>query len=155
MSNDPACWSWPVPIVETREQFLARLEAYNASVGPNLRRNPKVADFMDFGVPSFSDFHTGPGGRLWCAICETAGRLVLDHCHGTGQVRGWLCMSCNVLEGRSGHPVFEAYRRRHPASILDVHDMYHDGIGWIYGWSAVEHRTEISAGGPRPPTPWE
>jgi hypothetical protein len=34
------------------------------------------------------------GGR--CAICgETPERLVVDHCHASGMVRGLLCQSCN------------------------------------------------------------
>ncbi len=40
-----------------------------------------------------------------CAICslpETTknGRLAVDHCHRTGQVRGLLCMRCNTSIGR-------------------------------------------------------
>jgi hypothetical protein len=37
-----------------------------------------------------------------CAICRfpsTRGRLVVDHCHRTGTVRGLLCRACNVSIG--------------------------------------------------------
>jgi hypothetical protein len=42
-----------------------------------------------------------------CAICqrhesEFADRLVVDHCHGTGVVRGLLCDDCNMALGRLG-----------------------------------------------------
>ena len=33
------------------------------------------------------------GGR--CAICESPARLVVDHCHTTGEPRDLLCDHCN------------------------------------------------------------
>jgi len=34
--------------------------------------------------------------RGLCAICKKSGRpLLLDHCHSTGKVRGFLCAACN------------------------------------------------------------
>lgn len=35
-----------------------------------------------------------------CPICERGGRMVYDHCHISGEGRGWLCDSCNVALGR-------------------------------------------------------
>lgn len=34
------------------------------------------------------------GGK--CAICQQKARLVLDHCHSVGTVRGLLCHGCNT-----------------------------------------------------------
>jgi hypothetical protein len=34
-----------------------------------------------------------------CAICRTAPAMHVDHDHGTGQVRGMLCFSCNAALG--------------------------------------------------------
>ena len=34
-----------------------------------------------------------------CEICSTKENLVIDHCHGTSDVRGILCWSCNVALG--------------------------------------------------------
>ena len=40
-----------------------------------------------------------------CAICGVSGEesiyksLYVDHCHGTGNIRGLLCFNCNVAIG--------------------------------------------------------
>ena len=37
-----------------------------------------------------------------CEICGGGGRLVIDHCHATGQVRGRICSVCNSGLGLLG-----------------------------------------------------
>lgn len=34
-----------------------------------------------------------------CVCCESKGKLVWDHCHSSGEFRGWLCNNCNVALG--------------------------------------------------------
>lgn len=35
-----------------------------------------------------------------CSICKRQGKLVVDHHHGTGRVRGLLCACCNIFMGK-------------------------------------------------------
>jgi hypothetical protein len=66
-----------------------------------------------------------------CAICGRVGYLLEDHDHDSGLFRAFLCDSCNVLEGRSTYPIFDRYRERNPASILNV------------TWAYVDRRTGL------------
>jgi ADP-ribose pyrophosphatase YjhB (NUDIX family) len=96
------------------------------------------------GVPSCHVWQV-PGGevpthlsatqalRRWqagaCAMCSASPeRLLVDHCHRTGLVRGLLCTSCNTAEGLQSAPSFVAYRERPPAVMLGVEEQY--GSPW-------------------------
>lgn len=35
-----------------------------------------------------------------CKICDRERKLVVDHCHSSGKVRGLLCYSCNTSLGQ-------------------------------------------------------
>lgn len=61
-----------------------------------------------------------------CAVCrETRKRLVVDHDHYTGLVRGLLCRSCNSTEGRDYRaPWFVRYRDDPPAARLGLQIQY-------------------------------
>lgn len=52
-------------------------------------------------VEEYQSLLTSQAGR--CAVCGTADeRLVIDHHHGTGRVRGLLCGGCNIGIGSLG-----------------------------------------------------
>lgn len=34
-----------------------------------------------------------------CQVCKSPNTICYDHCHVTGQFRGWLCSGCNVAIG--------------------------------------------------------
>lgn len=36
-----------------------------------------------------------------CETCGKPGRVVFDHCHVTGEFRGWLCNGCNTALGQA------------------------------------------------------
>jgi hypothetical protein len=34
-----------------------------------------------------------------CEVCDEGGRIAFDHCHRSGEFRGWLCQACNQALG--------------------------------------------------------
>lgn len=56
-----------------------------------------------------------------CAICGGRRKLVIDHCHTSGAVRGLLCNRCNVALGSMGDSL-EGLKRAQ--SYLEAHDAY-------------------------------
>ena len=87
--------------------------------------------------------------RRWqagaCAMCSAfPKRLLVDHCHRTGLVRGLLCTSCNTAEGLGNSPAFAAYRERPPAVILGVEEQY--GSPWDgYGSASDRNKGQRNA----------
>lgn len=79
-----------------------------------------------------------------CGLCgvgseRTFDTLKLDHDHETALIRGYLCGSCNRLEGHSDHPAYVAWREGiHPAAILGVEDIYYSSWGGYAVPSIIE-----------------
>jgi len=108
----PACWTWPVTAAEHEQ-------AYQAAKANRERERERLLEQLVV---------TWQAGR--CAVCGTflegsgPGKLVWDHGHDTGYVRGLLCGSCNAREPHSSRPEFARYRVRPPAVILGISLFY-------------------------------
>jgi hypothetical protein len=67
----------------------------------SFRRNLEIYGLT---TADFVRLFAGQGGL--CAICgkpnERRRRLVVDHCHTSGRVRGLLCDACNNMLGMAG-----------------------------------------------------
>ena len=89
-------------IPEKREKILARQKAYNATPkGKEKQRESRLR--INFGI-TLEQYNTMLQGQgKTCAVCNckcaTGKRLAVDHCHGTGKIRGLLCTGCNTSLG--------------------------------------------------------
>lgn len=114
----PACWSWPLPF----------------SDGTEPPSSPQMPE--DSGRDLLIAWQDGR-----CALCGETGALVEDHDHETGMVRGFLCRTCNSMEGHASEGAdgrIGCYRERPPTVILGI------GFQYIDPWTGrtAEHRTE-------------
>lgn len=69
----------------------------------------KLKTNYGINLEQYQDLMIKQGNK--CAICERSdGKMVLDHCHKTGVVRGILCFKCNVILGFCNDyvPILEA-----------------------------------------------
>ncbi|MGW0345909.1 endonuclease domain-containing protein [Streptomyces anthocyanicus] len=145
----PACWSWP-PELSTEDEARRR---FWEDLGDTSGYSTSALELLEqaAGLTARSD---GDRLRIWqagrCAVCgETDRRMVCDHDHATGLVRGWLCVSCNTREGVAVGPagtLFAAYRERPPTTILGLRIRYRDPLTRRYvlpepskgaGWDAT------------------
>lgn len=61
----------------------------------------------------------------FCEICQSAGKLVVDHDHSNGRVRGLLCHGCNVALGfmKDNPLVLESAVRYLRANIVEKEEI--------------------------------
>lgn len=111
----PACWSWEVP----------------ANPAP---RDP---DPDTSGLAMIEEWQAGR-----CGICSSEGRLVTDHDHSTGLIRGLLCYRCNTAEAFRAVGPYRRYRERPPAAILGVKARYWDPFAGGYAQPAAGRAAE-------------
>lgn len=110
------------PCATCRERKLAQQRERRWAAGPDATRASHLWRKYRITPDDYDAMREQQGGR--CAICGThedaittsrGGRprvdgtpaadnfkLVVDHCHTTGRVRGLLCNACNFLVGKAG-----------------------------------------------------
>ncbi len=144
--EEPACRSWKVGDITARgilrkAELLAELPLDTPF--QRLWQETK-ADMLDPAAPGalLELFHDRR-----CALCGLRRRLIVEHDHDSGLVRGLACGSCNALEGVSRVrkqkrlPVtglIENYWSNSPATILGLRIRYGDYMQgeWATGTGA-------------------
>lgn len=136
-----ATWSRPEPLPACPVHLTVEDRA--AAAADRAEAEQRVRTYYEAEEPacwSWTLPHAAAGANPWyqlvdwqaerCAVCGgRVGRMVLDHDHDTGLVRGWLCAGCNISEGSSSSAVFVRYRARHPTALLGVAIPYRSSWG--------------------------
>lgn len=115
----PACWGWEVPIDPAPRNPTEEFMADEILPGTLARLRDAMKDPDIAGLAVIEEWQAGR-----CGICGIEARLVTDHDHSTGLVRGLLCSSCNTAEAFRTVGPYRRYRERPPAAILGVRTHY-------------------------------
>lgn len=83
-----------------KAEMLAMKRRYKEKLGPEGRRDASLRQKYGFSLAQERQMILDQDGR--CAICTVKKKLVVDHCHTTGKVRGLLCHACNRSIGMLG-----------------------------------------------------
>jgi hypothetical protein len=66
-----------------------------------------------------------------CAMCGFEDyKIVKDHCHESGLIRGLLCTGCNLEESRRNDIRWQIYRKFPPTKLVNVKVFYDDFSSW-------------------------
>lgn len=91
-------------VMRNRDAIRTHQKAYMAShkvEAAEYRRRWNLAKRYGITLEQYADMWTRQGGR--CGVCRRDHRrMVVDHDHATGVVRGILCVRCNVCLGGLG-----------------------------------------------------
>lgn len=79
------------------EKAKAKSKRSNASRSFEQKRADNRKSQYGLSEPDYRQLCALEGGR--CAVCKERRRLVIDHNHATGVVRGLLCYRCNTMVG--------------------------------------------------------
>lgn len=121
MTESPACWQWKPP----GDSAVERVRKTWMRDSLDLRPDEPPAEPPEETLRWLLMINWQRGR---CAICgKRPLRLVTDHDHETGLIRGFLCQSCNALEGYNPNwDINIRYRERSPAIICGVVATYYD-----------------------------
>jgi hypothetical protein len=101
---------WRVANKEKRNEYARKWHANKRATDPKTHAKKVRRSILKrrYGITpeQYETMLAAQGGH--CALCdrtpadERFKHLSVDHCHGTGHVRGLLCMSCNQAIGKLG-----------------------------------------------------
>lgn len=103
--------------LQNKTKIRERVQAYRA-LNPEKVRDYRLRCAYGLTTELLTKMKQEQGGK--CAICDKPKRLLVDHDHKTGMVRGLLCHSCNVGIGLLGDSL-ESVKRA--AVYLLAHQM--------------------------------
>ena len=85
---------------ENRPRRNERLRAWRAANPEAARKQDRRARLKrKYGLTEADLDSMKNAAENRCALCEREVRLVIDHDHSTGRVRGLLCSQCNTMIG--------------------------------------------------------
>ncbi len=108
-----------------RRDYVADRSKYNARSVVWQKKNPSRAAVIKKRCEQKRKYSMQPGEferrqaeqRGLCASCGSPGKLVIDHDHTSGKVRGLLCSGCNIALGHLRDNAERAYKLAEYAAV--------------------------------------